>query len=112
MAMERHILDRSAQVITLTEQGRQELARYGRHGGVVVIPNGVDTATFIEDPTVAQDIDVLFCGRIERRKGSRLKSSSWPYLLVGTQLLQPRHHFGCRGGPHHTRHFHAVSQEQ
>jgi glycosyltransferase involved in cell wall biosynthesis len=84
MAMERHILDRSAQVITLTEQGRQELARYGRHGGVVVIPNGVDTATFIEDPTVAQDIDVLFCGRIERRKGSR------PLAEVCLRLLQAR----------------------
>jgi glycosyltransferase involved in cell wall biosynthesis len=84
MAMERHILDRSAQVITLTEQGRQELARYGRHGGVVVIPNGVDTATFIEDPKVAQDIDVLFCGRIERRKGSR------PLAEVCLRLLQAR----------------------
>ena len=84
MAMERHILDRSAQVITLTEQGRQELARYGRHGGVVVIPNGVDTATFTEDPQVAQDIDVLFCGRIERRKGSR------PLAEVCLRLLQAR----------------------
>ena len=84
MAMERHILDRSAQVITLTEQGRQELARYGRHGGVVVIPNGVDTATFTEDPQVAQDIDVLFCGRIERRKGSR------PMAEVCLRLLQAR----------------------
>jgi glycosyltransferase involved in cell wall biosynthesis len=84
MAMERHILDRSAQVITLTEQGRQELARYGRHGGVVVIPNGVDTATFTEDPKVAQDIDVLFCGRIERRKGSR------PLAEVCLRLLQAR----------------------
>lgn len=84
MAMERHILERSAQVITLTEQGRQELARYGRHGGVVVIPNGVDTRTFIEDPQVAQDIDVLFCGRIERRKGSR------PLAEVCLRLLQAR----------------------
>ena len=84
MAMERHILDRAAQVITLTEQGRQELARYGRHGGVAVIPNGVDTATFIEDPKVAQDIDVLFCGRIERRKGSR------PLAEVCLRLLQAR----------------------
>lgn len=84
MAMERHILDRAAQVITLTEQGRQELARYGRHGGVVVIPNGVDTTTFCADASVDQDIDVLFCGRIERRKGSR------PLVEVCQRLLAQR----------------------
>jgi len=84
MAMERHILKRAAQVITLTEQGRQELARYGRQGGVVVIPNGVDTATFRADNAVAPDIDVLFCGRIERRKGSR------PLVEVCRRLLARR----------------------
>jgi glycosyltransferase involved in cell wall biosynthesis len=84
MAMERHILNRAAQVITLTEQGRQELARYGRHGGVVVIPNGVDTATFCAKPRVAPDIDLLFCGRIERRKGSR------PLVEICQRLLTRR----------------------
>jgi glycosyltransferase involved in cell wall biosynthesis len=84
MAMERHILKRAAQVITLTEQGRQELARYGRQGGVVVIPNGVDTAAFRADSAVAQDFDVLFCGRIERRKGSR------PLVEVCRRLLARR----------------------
>lgn len=76
-AMERHLIARARQVITLTEQGRQELALYGRHEGVHVIPNGVDTAVFTPAPAAApgaqaaKDIDVLFCGRIEKRKGSR-----------------------------------------
>ncbi len=84
MAMERHILDRASLVITLTEQGRQELARYGRHGGVVVIPNGVDTTAFSPDSGVEKDIDVLFSGRIEKRKGSR------PLVEVCRRLLAER----------------------
>ena len=84
MAMERHILDRASLVITLTEQGRQELARYGRHGGVVVIPNGVDTTTFSQDGDVDKDIDILFSGRIEKRKGSR------PLVEVCRRLLAQR----------------------
>ena len=75
--MEHRILARADRVITLTEQGRQELARYGRHDGVTVIPNGVDLQAFQPTPTTsgtpapAPDMDVLFCGRIEKRKGSR-----------------------------------------
>jgi len=87
MAMERHILDRASLVITLTEQGRQELARYGRHGGVVVIPNGVDTTTFRAEPGREKDnkdIDILFSGRIEKRKGSR------PLVEVCRRLLAER----------------------
>lgn len=75
--MEHRILARADHVITLTEQGRQELARYGRHDGVTVIPNGVDLQAFQpkaatgDASSPAPDIDVLFCGRIEKRKGSR-----------------------------------------
>jgi len=72
MGLERFILARSDRVITLTAQGRQELARYGRRDDVVVWPNGVDVERFHPAPPgAAIDFDVLFCGRIEKRKGSR-----------------------------------------
>lgn len=72
MRLERWILARATRVITLTEQGRQELARYGRTDHVEVIPNGVDVQAFQPAPPEAQKaFDVLFCGRIEQRKGSR-----------------------------------------
>jgi len=70
MWMERRIFRRVDQVIALTEQGRQEVLRYGFPGKVTVIPNGADVRKFHPDPHCAKDIDVLFCGRIERRKGS------------------------------------------
>ncbi|MGA1328626.1 MAG: glycosyltransferase family 4 protein, partial [Rubrivivax sp.] len=69
--IEHHLLAQARTVITLTERGRQELARYGRHDGIAVIPNGVDLSRFhpaADD--AARDIDVLFCGRLEREKGS------------------------------------------
>ncbi|MDD5524729.1 MAG: glycosyltransferase, partial [Smithella sp.] len=69
--MERRIFDRTDKVITLTEQGRQEVLAYGFKGSVAVIPNGADVKLFTPDKTVHKDIDVLFCGRIEFRKGSR-----------------------------------------
>lgn len=72
MMIERAVIARADTVVTLTEQGRRELARYGRTERVEVIPNGVDLAEFsAAGPPVAKDIDVIFCGRIERRKGSR-----------------------------------------
>lgn len=71
MRMERAILARADTVVTLTEQGRRELAAYGRTERVEVVPNGVDLAGFTVDERVDKDIDVIFCGRIERRKGSR-----------------------------------------
>jgi glycosyltransferase involved in cell wall biosynthesis len=72
MLMERAIIARADTVVTLTEQGRRELAGYGRTERVEVIPNGVDLAEFTPaQGTDAKDIDVIFCGRIERRKGSR-----------------------------------------
>ncbi len=72
MAMEHAAIAQADIVVTLTEQGCRELARYGRRSRVAVIPNGVDLAQFSLDGAVAhKDIDVIFCGRIERRKGSR-----------------------------------------
>lgn len=72
MFLERAVIARADTIVTLTEQGRRELARYGRTEGVEVVPNGVDLAEFSESgPPVDKDIDVIFCGRIERRKGSR-----------------------------------------
>jgi len=72
MLMERAIFARADTIVTLTEQGRWELARYGRTERVEVIPNGVDLTEFSPTgPPVEKDIDVIFCGRIERRKGSR-----------------------------------------
>jgi glycosyltransferase involved in cell wall biosynthesis len=69
--MERRILANATRVIALTEQGRQEIARYGFKGPIDVIPNGVDLRAFTPSPCATKDIDVLFCGRIEARKGSR-----------------------------------------
>lgn len=78
--MEQRLIDRAERIITLTEQGRQELALYGRHERIEVVPNGVDCRQFTPvavaeaeaaaEPAV-KDIDVLFAGRIEQRKGSR-----------------------------------------
>jgi glycosyltransferase involved in cell wall biosynthesis len=104
--MEQRMLAQARTVITLTEQGRQELERYGRRDGVVVIPNGVDLERFrpadpgppaggaiVESPPAGgaagrepglQDIDVLFSGRIERRKGSG------PLVDVCQRLAQRR----------------------
>ena len=69
--IERHIFGLTCKVITLTEQGRQEVLTYGFKGPVTVIPNGADVKLFVPDDAVEKDIDVLFCGRIEFRKGSR-----------------------------------------
>jgi glycosyltransferase involved in cell wall biosynthesis len=69
--MERRIFGLTSKVITLTEQGRQEVLSYGFKGPVTVIPNGVDIKMFTPDLTAEKNIDVLFCGRIEFRKGSR-----------------------------------------
>ena len=69
--MERRIFRSTSKVITLTEQGRQEVLAYGFKGPVTVIPNGADVKLFTPDKNVGKNIDVLFCGRIEFRKGSR-----------------------------------------
>lgn len=69
--MEHQILSRAAKVIVLTEQGAQEVHAYGYSGPLAIIPNGADPQLFSPETDPSKDIDVLFCGRIERRKGSR-----------------------------------------
>lgn len=69
--MESRIFKQSEKIITLTEQGRQEVMRYRINKPVDVIPNGVDTSIFSQGNSVEKDVDVLFSGRIEHRKGSR-----------------------------------------
>lgn len=68
--MESVIFNRTKKMITLTEQGQQEVLAYGYKNPIVVIPNGVDLTKFTPNSQIEKDIDVLFCGRIERRKGS------------------------------------------
>ena len=80
--MERRIFDLADKVITLTEQGRQEVIAYGYKGAVAVIPNGVDVRLFTPDKMINKDIDVLFCGRIEFRKGSRAMVDLCRQLIV------------------------------
>jgi len=69
--MERRIFGLASKVITLTEQGRQEVLAYDFKGSISVIPNGADLKLFSPNASVEKDIDLLFCGRIELRKGSR-----------------------------------------
>jgi glycosyltransferase involved in cell wall biosynthesis len=71
MWMERRILAHTSKVIALTEQGRAEVMLYRFKGPIAVIANGADTAHFFPEPAIAKEVDVLFAGRIERRKGSR-----------------------------------------
>lgn len=69
--MEKWLLSHARQVITLTEQGAFEIAAYGYRGPVTVIPNGTDVTRFNPDLNQEKDFEVVFCGRIETRKGSR-----------------------------------------
>ncbi|MDO8776960.1 MAG: glycosyltransferase family 4 protein [Burkholderiaceae bacterium] len=69
--MERTIIARADMVISLTQDGREQLARYGRQDRIAIVPNGVDLAQFTSASGDVKDIDLLFCGRIERAKGSR-----------------------------------------
>ena len=71
MWLERTIFRHAKAIITLTQQGAQELSHYQVHAPVHIVPNGVDTMAFDHADTVSKTIDVLFCGRIEVRKGSR-----------------------------------------
>ncbi|MGN3975254.1 glycosyltransferase family 4 protein [Tsuneonella sp. SYSU-LHT278] len=70
-AIERTLFARASAIISLTEQGRQEIERYGYKGPVAVLPNGVDIAQFAPSIDPMKTIDVIFTGRIEKRKGSR-----------------------------------------
>lgn len=69
--MEMRIFRQADAVVTLTEQGRQEVAAYGYKGPLVELPNGVDLSRFSVVQAGSREFDVLFAGRIEIRKGSR-----------------------------------------
>jgi glycosyltransferase involved in cell wall biosynthesis len=71
MWMEHRILANTTKVIALTEQGRAEVMLYRFKGPIAVVANGADIAHFHPQAAAAKDVDVLFAGRIERRKGSR-----------------------------------------
>ncbi len=80
--MEHSIFRVTNKVITLTEQGRQEVMAYGFNGPISVIPNGVDLKLFTPDRLLNKDMDVLFCGRIEFRKGSRAMAELCQLLIA------------------------------
>lgn len=69
--MERWIFRRASKIITLTHQGLAELREYGIDKPVDILPNGVDLARFNPPAEADPAYDVLFVGRIEKRKGSR-----------------------------------------
>lgn len=71
MWLERIIFKHAKVIITLTQQGAQELYQYHVQAPVHIVPNGVDTVAFNNTDAPSKTIDVLFCGRIEVRKGSR-----------------------------------------
>ena len=100
MRQERRLAARARTVITLTEQGRSEVAGYGRRDRVVTVPNGVDTQAFCPDARVRRDIDVVFSGRIELRKGSQALVAVCRELL----RLRPDTHVAIVGyGPQEAR---------
>jgi glycosyltransferase involved in cell wall biosynthesis len=69
--MELRIFKQATKIITLTEQGKQELLSYGIDKPIEVIPNGVDMSLFNINNQIEKQYDVIFSGRIEVRKGSR-----------------------------------------
>jgi glycosyltransferase involved in cell wall biosynthesis len=69
--MELRIFKQAAKIIALTEQGKQELISYEIDSPIVIIPNGADLVAFKPKLNAEKIYDVLFCGRIEHRKGSR-----------------------------------------
>jgi glycosyltransferase involved in cell wall biosynthesis len=71
LLVERRLFKQAEKIISLTEQGKQELLTYGITKPIEVIPNGVDIDLFERNQHAIKHYDVLFCGRIERRKGSR-----------------------------------------
>lgn len=80
--MERAVVGKAKRAIALTEQGREELVRSGYTGPITVVPNGVDTRSFTPCASLLKDCDVLFCGRFERRKGSRALVSLCERLIA------------------------------
>ena len=79
--MERYIFSRVDKVIALTDYGIEESNAYGYKGPIEVVPNGVDLVKFKSNAQVTKDIDVLFCGRIELRKGSRIMVDVCKHLI-------------------------------
>ena len=68
--IEKRIFQRANRIITLTPQGKHELQRYGiDQARVQICPNGVDT-TLYKSQAIPKDIDIIFIGRLEPRKGS------------------------------------------
>lgn len=82
MWLERRIFNHAKAIITLTQQGARELSQYHVRAPVHIVPNGVDTMAFHNADAPSKTIDVLFCGRIEVRKGSR------PMVEVCKKLVQ------------------------
>jgi glycosyltransferase involved in cell wall biosynthesis len=71
LRLERVIFRHAKAIITLTTQGAEELKHYHVSAPVHIVPNGVDMQAFRHAVQVEKTVDVLFCGRIEVRKGSR-----------------------------------------
>lgn len=69
--IEKRIFKQAAKIIALTEQGKQELLTYAINKPIAIIPNGADLVAFKPSQNIEKTVDVLFCGRIEHRKGSR-----------------------------------------
>lgn len=69
--LELYLFKRASRIVTLTEQGKAEILRYGVSRPIDVIPNGVDLAQFRFSTNHDKEFDVIFSGRIELRKGSR-----------------------------------------
>lgn len=88
MWLERIIFKHAKAIITLTQQGAQELNRYHVKAPVYIVPNGVDTLAFNNNATQSKTIDVLFCGRIELRKGSRAMAEICNKLVQQNPAVQ------------------------
>lgn len=70
--MESYIFRQAKRVVVLNAQGKQEVLAYGYQKQINVVPSGLDLSHFRPNPSVAKDIDVVFCGGIDRHKGSRV----------------------------------------
>jgi glycosyltransferase involved in cell wall biosynthesis len=90
LQLERWIFGLADTVVCLTPQARQELATYGRRDRIAVIPNGVDAEVFSPRPDAGAppDLDVLFAGRLEPRKGSRALPAVCARLLGADPRLR------------------------
>lgn len=80
--MESYIFNQSKKMIVLSEQGKQEALAYGYKNQISTIPIGIDVDKFKPKADLAKDIDVLFCGRMEHRKGSRAMVELCKALII------------------------------